>query len=540
MAKSPGRTAAIVCSVLACFTGSVLGLGPPINLRAEGLPPVVTTEEATDKTTTDDDACDLGPPIPSADIPRHDLPGGRSREHSAVACAQKCCAESRCGGYTFAQPVAWASPECPLSSGCCFLKDHAARRSSVAPAGNTSSALRPAPPTPPIPKGGGACGSIVDCMGGGVCAAGKCQCDVTFTGEHCLMLDLLPIAGDAGLPSAEGVAAQATLPTNSTFPWGGALVEDDSGLFHLFFTEWLNNCPMRYDTFATSTHIAHATAKDATGPWTRQGVAVPPAAGNPAMTRAPDGTYLLYYTNHRYLGAIQNCSEGPASSWGPPIDIQNSTTKCKSGKGHVSMGISLAYSKSLDGPWTYEEDVITVPASNPGGPVFFANGSLMLPFQTWPPAAPCTTPSCITVVTSPHWKNWPYSTFPLGEPGTAGHCIERQDPARGGAVEDPSNIWRDQRGTLHVLMHEKSFGSRAWSTDGGTSWAYDYSNIAYPYSATTSNGSSISCASGREEPRVLLDPKSGQPTALATLCQKGGGPLPNTHYTRVLIQKLKA
>ena len=485
---------------------------------------------------------DLGPPIPSSDIARHDLHSGRSRQPNAEACAQKCCAELLCGGYTFAQPVNWTSPECPLGSGCCFLKDRSVRHSSVTSEPNTTSAVRavqPAPPPPP--KGGGACSSIADCMGGGVCKAGKCQCDATFTGQHCVMLDLLPIAvGEStGFPSAEGVAAQAKLPTNSTFPWGGALIEDDDGLFHLFFTEWLNNCPMRYDTFATSTHIAHATAKSAAGPWTRRGVAVPRAAGNPAITRAPGGTYLLYYTNHRYLGAVQNCSDGPASSWGPPIVIQNSSTKCKSGKGHVSMGISLAYSKSLDGPWTYKEDVITVPATNPGGPLFFTNGSLMLPFQTWPPGAPCTSPSCITIVAAPHWKSWPYNTFPLGEPGAAGHCIERQNPKHGGSVEDPSNIWRDQRGTLHVLMHEQSFGSRAWSTDMGRSWAYNYSNIAYPYSASTSSSFSISCANGREEPRVLLDAKSGQPTALATLCKKGGGPLPNTEYTRVLIQELR-
>ena len=47
---------------------------------------------------------------------------------------------------------------------------------------------------------------------------------------------------------------------------GGALVEDDGGLFHLFYTEWLNNCPMRYSTFSTSTHIAHATSETPTGP----------------------------------------------------------------------------------------------------------------------------------------------------------------------------------------------------------------------------------------------------------------------------------
>ena len=260
------------------------------------------------------------------------------------------------------------------------------------------------------------------------------------------------------------------------------------------------------------------------------------------MTRAPDGMWLLYYTNHRYRGPVQNCTAGAPSSWGPPVLIKNSTTTCKAGN-HASMGISLAYSESLDGPWTYQEDVVTVPASNPGGPVFFSNGSLMLPFQTWPPPhgnVTCARPACITIVTAPSWKSWPYRTYPLGEPGTAGHCIERQNLANPGSVEDPSNIWRDTRGTLHLLMHEAHFGSRAWSTDQGRTWAYRYSNQAYPYAATTVDGGSISCISGREEPRLLLDRKTGQPTALSTMCKKGGGALPGTLYTRVLLQMLQS
>jgi hypothetical protein len=32
--------------------------------------------------------------------------------------------------------------------------------------------------------------------------------------------------------------------------------------------------------------------------------------------------------------------------------------------------------------------------------------------------------------------------------GTAGHCIERETPSHRGSVEDPSNIWRDSRGTV--------------------------------------------------------------------------------------------
>ena len=57
------------------------------------------------------------------------------------------------------------------------------------------------------------------------------------------------------------------------------------GLFHGFFTEYLNHCPMTYGTWSTQTQIRHATAPASDGPWTPLDVAVPDAAGNPVLTQ---------------------------------------------------------------------------------------------------------------------------------------------------------------------------------------------------------------------------------------------------------------
>ena len=176
---------------------------------------------------------------------------------------------------------------------------------------------------PRSPKGGGPCGSspLADCSGGGDCVDGACRCDATWTGPNCEALHLLPIEADAaGWPFPNASWTVPALPTRVVdFPWGGAMAEEPAGTFHLFFTEWLNHCPMTFNTFYTSTQIAHATAPTALGPWTRQRTVVPPAAGNPALSRAPDGTWLLYYTNHRQPAAVvrsaRNCS-GPVSTWG--------------------------------------------------------------------------------------------------------------------------------------------------------------------------------------------------------------------------------
>ena len=103
----------------------------------------------------------------------------------------------------------------------------------------------------------------------------------------------------------------------------GLCMAVEGGVYHLFFTEWLNHCPMTFNTFYTSTHIAHATAPTPLRPWTRAGVAVPPAAGNPALSQAPL-TWLLYFTNHRWLGPQRQGLCGA----GAHLQLQAMSTPC--------------------------------------------------------------------------------------------------------------------------------------------------------------------------------------------------------------------
>ena len=112
---------------------------------------------------------------------------------------------------------------------------------------------------------------------------------------------------------------------------------------------------MTYGTWTSSTHIRHATSALPDGPWTSREVAVPPAAGNPVLTRAPDGTFLMYFTNQRWEGQQRNCS-GPQASWGAPA-------YCTS---HCENGISLASSQSLNGPWNITYNIVKFGATNPG------------------------------------------------------------------------------------------------------------------------------------------------------------------------------
>eukprot|EP00039_Didymoeca_costata_P005885 m.85556 g.85556 ORF g.85556 m.85556 type:complete len:413 (+) comp13017_c0_seq3:146-1384(+) len=351
-----------------------------------------------------------------------------------------------------------------------------------------------------IKKGGGACLTEKDCHFGGICAVDSktCHCDPTWTGTHCSMLHLLPARKGSGYPT---VPATTQLPSKSPFPWGGAVILERNGnenntLYHGYFTEYMLNCPMTYATWGTQTHIRHATSPSPDGPWTPLDVAVPAAAGNPVIVRAPDGMYLLYFTNHRWVGPQRNCT-GPVKDWGPPYYCDSSTANCNT-------GISLAYSKSLHGPWTIHYDVVNFSCTNPGAPVFAPNGTILLAYKTW-----IKQGRCVGVVSADNWSSFPYDHFPTGGLDS---CLGTAPE-----IEDPSNMWFDERSNVHVLFHEKAWGGAATSPDFGRTWPdYNSTRVAYPYTVLFEDNTTLACEH-REEPKVLLDENS-LPSLLITQC----------------------
>eukprot|EP00041_Stephanoeca_diplocostata_P017854 m.367915 g.367915 ORF g.367915 m.367915 type:complete len:802 (-) comp20839_c0_seq2:64-2469(-) len=382
------------------------------------------------------------------------------------------------------------------------------------------------PGTVATSKGGGKCASDRDCHYAGVCGnAGVCVCDAAWTGSDCGQLHLLPARAGSGYPN---VPASSQLPSTSPFTWGGAEIFAD-GVYHGFFTEFVNHCPMTYGTWATATHIRHATSHTPDGPWNPQDIAVPVAAGNPVITRAPDGTYLLYFTNHRWNGTNRNCT-GPVSTWKPPVYCNASQYDCDT-------GISLAHATSLSGPWSVIYDVVNFSSTNPGAPVFAPNGSLIMAYKTWTKDG-----RCIGIVAADSWKNFPYRSFPIS-PHTVDSCV-------GSAVdiEDPSNLWRDLRGNVHMLFHEHGYGGAAASVDGITAWDYNTSRRAYDYDVEYEDGTTVPCTH-REEPKVLLNAEASQPLFLITQCTLPTR-LPNTcpspqhptgepqYVTRIIMQPI--
>ena len=94
-------------------------------------------------------------------------------------------------------------------------------------------------------------------------------------------------------------------------------------------------------------------------------------------------------------------------------------------------------------------DVVKFWATNPGAPIFrAANGSapagMLMAYKT-ATVVEGTMCRCIGALAAESWTAWPYDTFPLG---AANACIGA-DPH----LEDPSNLWEDRRGNVHLLTH---------------------------------------------------------------------------------------
>ena len=130
---------------------------------------------------------------------------------------------------------------------------------------------------------------------------------------------------------------------------GGSPIEADDGTFHLFSSEISNNCGILH--YCTNSQVIHLTSPNATGPFTKVGVALAPRSDNwdsgaihgIMALRLPNKTYALMY-----MGTIEPTLKG-------------SHPNCTAGSGdaranktlgdHAGRRIGIATSESLRGPW---------------------------------------------------------------------------------------------------------------------------------------------------------------------------------------------
>ena len=231
-----------------------------------------------------------------------------------------------------------------------------------------------------------ACTSNRDCNMAGRCAHGRlgtsaCLCDIGWGGETCdhIMFGKSRRCGDGGLCLDGGQGFTST--------WGGEAVRADDGSYHVYAAGFDRNATL--SQWLDQSRVVHGrSARDPLGPYEFVDVALGARSlaywdgltqHNPAVQRAPDGTFLLYYMGSTESpggaahSGVKSCAQYP----GVNISV------CR-------QRVGLATAASPDGPWTrLDAPIIDVApkgawddlfTTNPT-PHVFANGSVLLLYK---------------------------------------------------------------------------------------------------------------------------------------------------------------
>ncbi|MFS4415924.1 glycoside hydrolase family protein [Maribacter sp. 2307ULW6-5] len=147
------------------------------------------------------------------------------------------------------------------------------------------------------------------------------------------------------------------------FHWGGSIIRDADGTYHLFYSRWR----MDFSAWLTHSEIARAVSDDPSGPWEYQETVLKGrgaghwdaiTAHNPKI-KFFNGTYYLYYisTNPGHLNFTEEdleATQGKSLEESPLRKLLRENQRS-----------GVAISKSLNGPWHRLEK----PIVEPSGPI---------------------------------------------------------------------------------------------------------------------------------------------------------------------------
>lgn len=221
------------------------------------------------------------------------------------------------------------------------------------------------------------------CSFTGVCVGGQCQCELGWKGDWCEQLDLLPATRDPSSPPwiAPGSMGYNRLNDrgNWTSSWGGSVVRDDNGLYHMWVNELTNSCGMYY--WMSNSVVRHATSPDPlTVPFEPREVVWPVWSTEPDVVRAPTGEYVAFFTSKiptpsTLRRPCTNCSRGNST-----FDIATGLGGCGAGCGTTTRNMNyrpfngsnamddveptvMSWARSPWGPWSKP---IEIPRLMPG------------------------------------------------------------------------------------------------------------------------------------------------------------------------------
>ena len=164
--------------------------------------------------------------------------------------------------------------------------------------------------------GGARCADAAACNLNGECNAGACACVAPWTGADCGSLDFLRARAPDG----------ALYRRENTSSWCASALRDDAGVWHAVVAQMAGECGL--NSWEQNSQLVHVTsAAGPEGPYSNETLIRLPFSHNPKLSRAPDGTYLIWHigcgdnTTHR----VGNCSGGvtPPIPPPPPVRLRN-------------------------------------------------------------------------------------------------------------------------------------------------------------------------------------------------------------------------
>ena len=126
------------------------------------------------------------------------------------------------------------------------------------------------------------CLGDTDCVLNGVCTAGACACDPGWEGVSCDRLALHP---------APDLGAYGYSP-NISSSWGASVVKVD-GQYHMYVSEFNNGCGLT--SWQHNSHIVHATAATAAGPFEYSDTVLGTFSHNPKVLAGERERLLLFH-----------------------------------------------------------------------------------------------------------------------------------------------------------------------------------------------------------------------------------------------------
>jgi len=365
-----------------------------------------------------------------------------------------------------------------------------------------------------------ACSTSAECSFNGECQDGRCRCDMAWRGQRCATLNLLPARPGAGLNVTD-----AGGPLSS---WGGTVTKGDDGLHHLFVSQFVRNCG--FNQWDTNSQIVHATSESADGRYEVKQVVWPVFAHNPAVTRGPDGQWVMTFVSNasgsKGEAACANGSVVTNSSLPLPVAQRNYMSWASSPWGPWSTPLAIdapfdaavpPFSGGMTGQPNRNTNLILSIAAD-GAMVGLWRRCCSPPPEYRPPGG-----GGESVLFAVHAANWSdVSIWRASDTKLLPHLTAN-------GYEDP-HLWRDPRRraagqpVLHALFHNMQdgwhqpeynntqVGAHAYSTDGGRSWVD--TGVAFNLTVDYEDGTSTTFVQ-RERPHVVLDDE-GDPAYLVS------------------------